>query len=415
MASLMTIPPELREQIYALILHPDANRHYHEDEYTSYSYQDAVQLFLVNRQIYHESRKIFQELNTFVRVETPWPEAQFHVAREGHVPLIAPGGRAARFEGHSMTVGIDAPEVPVSQEAAIDQAYANEEIQMEPGDEQPFLILLEDLDKFCTMWFYSSLSHEALNPQLRLDLTLRDPRPHQEKHLQKSLQRRLLLPFAQVKNLRSMVVTGDPKPDASVEAELRELQKEPHKRPEQCLREAIQFKAEGNAQLTAGHPREALEIYHQAWLAMHVVIKGRRRHIHADHFFAREMREEPFTGKNGQSERLILRVQLVANTCLAYIKLEQWEDCAFWGMRSIGMIREAMGADDRYDIPPEDEAVLGFPAANQMGKIYYRTALAKKAMEDKTSARKLLRVAAIYLPRDENVKQELAACALRLG
>ncbi|KAI7374622.1 hypothetical protein KC336_g20174, partial [Hortaea werneckii] len=112
MASLMTIPPELREQIYALILHPDANRHYHEDEYTSYSYQDAVQLFLVNRQVYHESRKIFQELNIFVRVETPWPEAQFHVAREGHVPLIAPGGRAARFEGHSMTVSIDAPEVP---------------------------------------------------------------------------------------------------------------------------------------------------------------------------------------------------------------------------------------------------------------------------------------------------------------
>ncbi|KAI7278156.1 hypothetical protein KC345_g6114 [Hortaea werneckii] len=398
MASLMTIPPELREQIYALILHPGANRQYHEDEYTSYSYQDAVQLFLVNRQVYHESRKIFQELNTFIRVETPWPEAQFHVAREGHVPLIAPGGRAARFEGHSMTVSIDAPEVP-----------------MEAGDEQRFLILLEDLDKFCTMWFYSSLSHEALNPQLRLDLALRDPRPHEEKHLQKSLQRRLLLPFAQVKNLRSMVVTGDPKPDASVEAELRELQKEPHKRPEQCLREAIQYKAEGNAQLTAGHPQEALEIYRQAWLAMHVVIKGRRRHIHADHYFGREMREEPFTGKNGQSERLILRVQLVANTCLAYIKLEQWAECAFWGMRSIGMIREAMGADDRYDIPPEDEAVLGFPAANQMGKIHYRTALAKKAMEDKTGARKLLRVAAIYLPRDESVKQELAACALRLG
>ncbi|KAI7338101.1 hypothetical protein KC315_g1923 [Hortaea werneckii] len=398
MATLMTIPPELREQIYALILHPDANRHYHEDEYTSYSYQDAVQLFLVNRQVYHESRKIFQELNTFVRVETPWPEAQFHVAREGHVPLIAPGGRAARFEGHSMTVNIDAPERP-----------------MESDDRQRFLILLEDLDKFCTMWFYSSLSFEALNPQLRLDITLRDPRPHREKHLPKALQRRLLLPFAQVKSLGTMIVTGDPKPDASVEAELRELQKEPHKRPEQCLREAIQFKAEGNTKLTAGHPKEALEIYRQAWLAMHVVIKGRRRHIHADHYFGREMREEPFTGKNGQSERLILRVQLVANTCLAYIKLEQWEECAFWGMRSIGMIREAMGADDRYDIPPEDEAVLGFPAANQMGKIYYRTALAKKAMDDKTSARKLLRVAAIYLPRDENVKQELAACALRLG
>ena len=74
-----------------------------------------------------------------------------------------------------------------------------------------------------------------------------------------------------------------------------------------------------------------------------------------------------------------------------------------------------MGADDRHNIQPEDEAVLGFPAATEMGKIYYRTALAKKALDEKMEARKLLRVAAIYLPRDEMVKTELAACALRLG
>lgn len=288
---------------------------------------------------------------------------------------------------------------------------------MEPGEEQRFTVLLEDLEKFCQMWFYSSLSHQGLNPQLRLTLALRDPRTpdYEEPRIQKSLQRRLLLPFSMIKTLRSVIVSGTPKPLASVETELRDLQAIPHRTPEACLRDAMKLKVEGNAELVNGHPREALELYRQAWLAMHVVIKGRKRHIHADAYFGREMREEPFRGKNGQSERLVLRVQLVANTCLAYLKLENYVEAEFWGLRSINMLREALGADERYDIPPEDEAVLGFPAANEMGKIYYRTALAKKALDDKASARKLLRVAAIYLPRDESVKKELTACALQIG
>ena len=122
--------------------------------------------------------------------------------------------------------------------------------------------------------------------------------------------------------------------------------------------------------------------------------------------------KEPFKGKNGQAERLVLRVQLVANTTLTYLKLQDWEEAKFWGMRSIRMLREAMGADERHEIPAEDEAVLGFPAADQMGKIYYRTALAYKELGDKSQARKLLRVASVYLPRDESVRKELAACAL---
>lgn len=396
----LSIPPEIREQIYALILHPAANRQYLEDEYTSYSYREAIVLFKLNRQIYLEARKIFRDLNTFIRVETPWAEAQHHVALEGHVPLIAAGEKASKFDGHRMSVRIDAPEVP-----------------MMAGDEQMFLILLEDMEKFTRMWFYSNLNHPGLNPQLRLTLRLRDPfTPEwEEKRILKTLQRRLILPFAMVKDLRSAEVTGNPKPFPSIESELRELQAVPNASPEQCLRDAVKCKLEGNAELVNGNPHKALEFYNAAWLAMHVVIKGRKRHIHADAYFGRELREEPFIGKNGQSERLILRVQLVANTCQAYLKLQEYEECVFWGMRSINMVRDAMGADERSDISPEDEAVLGFPAANEMGKIYYRTALAKKAMDEKRDARKLLAVASIYLPRDENVRKEMAACALRLG
>ncbi|KAK4546627.1 hypothetical protein LTR36_001844 [Oleoguttula mirabilis] len=395
------IPPEIREQIYGYILHPDANRLYNTKDCTDYySYKNALVLFRLNRQIYVEARKVFRDLNTFILVETPWPEAQNHVAQEGHVPLIAKGERASRFSGHRMTVSIDAQEQPMLN-----------------GDENRFLLLLPDLEKFTTMWFYSNLSHPGLNPQLRLDLSLRDPftPDWEEKRMQKALQRQLLLPFGMIKNIRSVTVTGDPKPLPSVEAELREVQAIPLKTPEQCLRETIQLKLDGNSALGKGNFRQALELYDKAWLAMHVVIIGRMRHIHGDAFFGRELREEPFIGKNGQQERLILRVQLVANTCQVYLKLEDYEQCAFWGMRSISMLRLAMGVDEGRDIPAEDEAVLGFPAANEMGKIYYRTAVAKKALDDKAEARKLLRVAVIYLPRDEGVKREVAACALRLG
>lgn len=72
------------------------------------------------------------------------------------------------------------------------------------------------------------------------------------------------------------------------------------------------------------------------------------------------------------------------------------------------------GANDT-PIPPEDEALLGFPSAPQVGKIYYRTALAFDALGDRSEARRLLRVAQVYLPHDQTVKKSLASLALKLG
>ena len=397
---LLTLPPEIREHIYRLILHPDANRLFIPDEYTAYNYRNALVLFKLNHQIYFEARKVFCDLNVFVKIETPWPEAQEHVAIEGHVPILMKRERAARFMGHSLSVLIDAPQSP-----------------MQDSDTEHFVILLDDLEKFAKTWFYADLSHPGLNRYLRLTLQLRDPYTPdwEEKRMPKWLQRQLLLPFGMVKALRELVVKGDPKPYASIEAELRAEQAIPPESAEYCLREATRLKLEGNNELNAGNFQSALRLYTAAWEAMHVIVKGRQRHIHADAFFGRELCEDPFKGKNGQAERLVLRVQLVANTCQAYLKLQDWEECRFWGMRSINMLREAMGADERHEIPAEDEAVLGFPAADQMGKIYYRTALAYKELGDRDQARKLLRVASVYLARDKNVEAELAACSLRIG
>lgn len=80
------------------------------------------------------------------------------------------------------------------------------------------------------------------------------------------------------------------------------------------------------------------------------------------------------------------------------------------------MLRQAIGLlPDQEASRAQDEAVLDFVAANEMGKIYYRTALASKALDEMSSARKLLKVAQVYLPHDKNIANEIGACALRLG
>lgn len=85
-------------------------------------------------------------------------------------------------------------------------------------------------------------------------------------------------------------------------------------------------------------------------------------------------------------------------------------------MRTIDMIRQAIGLPEDYEASrPEDEAVMNFVGADDMGKIYFRTAMAWKALDDRAEARKLLKVAHIYLPRDRRVQEELAACAFRIG
>ncbi len=398
--NILALPAEVREEIYRILLHPSANRVFGADEYNDYNYHDSLVLFRLNQKIYYEARRVFRDLNVFVRIETPWPEAQDHVAREGHAPILMRGQDAANFTGYSLSAAIGSPEIP-----------------MQYADPQCFVLLLDDLDKFTQTWFYAHLSNPGLNSHLTLTLHLRDPyrADWEEKHMSKRLQRQLLLPFGMVKGLRDVTISGDPNPFPSVESELRAEQAVPVSSPEHCLSETVRLKGEGNAELIAGNYQSALRIYMQAWEAMHIVVRGRQRHIHAEAFFARELEQDPWEGKNGQTERLALRVQLVANTCLAYLKLEEWDEVCFWGMRTITMVRQAViGPMDR-DVPPDVEAVLTFPSAVQIGKIYYRTAVALKKLADKSQAAKLLRVASIYLPWDENIKKELGECSLRIG
>lgn len=399
---LLTLPPEIREHIYRLILDPEANRTHNPDDYTTYSYADALVLFKINRQIHCEAHKVFYDLNAFVRIETPWPQSKEHVMAEGHVPIIIQNPLAKRFQNHRLAVEIDAPQY-----------------ELLDTETECFVIHVDDLAKFTKSWFYADLSHPTLNPNLRLSLHLRDPFTTSAKdaHVPLHLQRKLLLPWSNVRNLGQMSLTGTPQPDAKISTELKTQQATKQPSPEHCLRESTRLKCEGNASLQAGKYTAALALYKQAWEAIHITIHGRARHVHGDAFFAVRLREAPYEGKLGQAERLILRVQLVANTCLALLKMEEYDECIFWGMRTINTLRDGMGLEPDMDVGPQEEAVPGFPAASEMGKVYWRTALAWKAKEEKSEARKLARVAMVYLPSagDQRALEQLMRdCMLRI-
>ncbi|KAI0905281.1 hypothetical protein F4824DRAFT_474847 [Ustulina deusta] len=396
---LLSLPPEIRDQIYTVVLHPSNNRTFQPDGYTDYDYRDALVLLRLSREIGHEAREVFRALNVFVRIETPWSEAEQHVNLVGHVPILMRGTRASRFRGHSLQVTIETP-------AAGEPEHGTHH----------FVLLADDLAAFTRAWFYWNLSHPGLNQWLSLKLGLRDPHAADwdERHVRRETQRRLFLPFGDIKGLHGFSVTGDPKPHPKVVAEMRALQALEPQSPEQCLAEGIRLKNEGNALLQKGEFAAALEVYNRAWEAIHIVVRGQQRHVHAEAFFARDLVDEPFAGKNGQLERMALRLQLVANTCLAYMKLGDWHELKFWGMRTIHLMRQATGANERH-IPPEDEALLSFPSATQVGKIYYRTARAFEELGDRDEARRLVRVAQVYLPRDKTVRETLASLAIRIG
>lgn len=305
---------------------------------------------------------------------------------------------AERFENYHLSVEIDAPQIP-----------------RRDSDNRAFLVLLDDLPLFCKMWFYSDLNYAGdLNRYLRLTLTVRDPfaAPHADTALPKALQRRFLEPFGCVKGLRELRIEGAH--HGALERALRAAQAEPYAAPQTCLAEAAALKEAGNEALAKRDPRRAIALYVASFEKIHIVCVGRRRAIWADAFFETSFTDGPYKDQHGQVVRLNLRVTLVANVVQAYLDLGEHAEAEFWGMRTIRLMREATGMTMEEAGGDPEEAVLNFAGAPQMGLIYYRTAIAQKALGKRTDAWKLLKVAAQYLPHDVAIAQELIALAPRL-
>jgi len=381
----LDFPPEIREQVYHEVLCNAYSCHDTGLGDGSSHYDFQLNILSTNRQIHREAKKVFQD-NVFIKITTPWPEALGHISSEGKVPIVAAGHNAAKFTDFHLWVYIDAPPAMVEHER-----YS-------------MLICLEDIDTFTQTWRYSNLNHPGLNTHLRLKLTLQDPHVPDRK-IPKPLQSRLLLPFGDVKDLQSFTVQGQ-KVLPSIKEALNKAQARSEPSLEECLECATRLKDEGNRALQAGDFGEALRQYNNAFAAIHIRINGRQRHIHADGYYIREV----------DYIRMVLRIKLVANTVLAYLKLENWTEALFWGKRSIVLFRQGITGSLSQDIEDEmtpywaaEAFMMNIPAKAEMGKIFFRTALASRALGKTADVKTLIKAAAIYLPHDEVVQAEKRA------
>ena len=375
------LPPELREQIYREILSSANSKIILDEGYARYHFDLAI--LSVSRQIYIEAQKVFRE-NLFVKIMTPWPEATRHISAEGKVPILATEDKAKDFNEHQLLVKIDAS----------------------MGEGHSMLICGDDLESFTQMWQYSDMNNQGLNSHLFLQVMLQDPHDPDRK-LPKRMQNQLLLPFRLVKGLNYFAVQG-PKVLQSVKDALAELQAVPNPTPEECLEKCTSLKDAGNVSLQAGSYHHALQQYIDAFAAIYIMVSGRTRTVHADGYFMKVLESGIYKDQHGQTARVALRVRLVANIVLVYLKLKEWEEAYFWGRRTIVILWQHFRPEHGYDNENWiGDIIPGYTASPEIGKIFFRTAQAAKEMGKTGEFEKLVRHAAQYLPRDETVQKEL--------
>ena len=276
------------------------------------------------------------------------------------------------------------------------------------------LMCVEDLEVFTARWHINNLDNAELNSHLSLRLTVQDPYDYDRK-LPKPLQQRLLLPFGVIKNLSEFSIQGS-KVLPSVKEALEKAQAIPDPTREECLVSATTLKEAGIKAIEAGDYRRALQTFFDAFAAIHIQIEGRKRTIHAENFYIEEIQTGMYKGQRGDYVRMVLRVSLVANVILAYLKLGEWAEAHFWGKRSIVIFRQSVTGDttEEFDLEGTPSWITGtanmhVPAKADMGYIFYRTALASRAMGKEADVKTLVKGAALYLPNDPVVQADCKA------
>ena len=397
--SFLHYPPEIREQIYSDILSTVSSKVESDDPEEPAHYEYQLAILRTCRQIHREAKKVFQD-NVFIKITTPWPDAIDHIRSEGKVPSVTTGDKADIFRDFHLWVFIDAPRTP--------SPHHHGTCSM--------VISLEDLQSFNEFWHFSNLNHHGLNQHLRLQLTIQDPHVPDRK-IPKALQTRLLLPFGMIKELDAFEVHGS-KLLPSVDEALKKERAIPDPTPEQCLEKGVSLKDAGNALLKIGLYHQALEKYIDAFGAIHIYVSGRVRHVHCEGFYIRPLVSGIYKGQRGDYARMILRTQLVANIVLAFLKLEDFAEAYFWGKRSIVLFRQSVTGEQSDEIGDDDQdwlywlsriQLIRFAAQDAMGKMFYRTALASRALGKVSEVKVLMKAAAVYLPGDEKVLEEIKA------
>ena len=383
----LNLPAEIREEIYRECVRLPKVR----DNNGFAHYEPDLAIFRVNRLIHKEARKIFQEENIFIKITTPWPEATNYICNEGKVPISVTGQRAIDFGSIHLRISIDCPE------------FAME------AQRHSMIILIADLPAFTQLWNFSDLHHRGFNNHFKLHLDLLDPHVLDRK-ITKSLQQSLLMPFGKIKGLQEFTLNGVVLP--SVREALEGEMKVPNLTPEECLDKASDLKDTGNEFIKAKKYQEALQSYFDAFKAMHILVNGRLRTVHADGYYAQELQSGKFANRRADHVRMLLRVKLVANIVLTYLNLKEYEEAHFWGKRTIILFQSSVSDEQYAGYPSETDWIgspilLNFGAAPEMGRIYYRTAQAAKQLRKSNEVERLLRSAAAFLPTDKEIRKQL--------
>ncbi|KAJ4314108.1 NADH dehydrogenase [ubiquinone] 1 alpha subcomplex assembly factor 3 [Neodidymelliopsis sp. IMI 364377] len=258
-----------------------------------------------------------------------------------------------------------------------------------------------------------------LNDRLSTAFILRDPdmddvESDVSKEIPLALQRRLLLPFSQVKGLYSLSVSGFHK---SIERELRTAMAIPAPTLSQSCESATKLLQEGDLALARADATEALRAYHAAFHAIHILIKGRTRRVLADTFFHANITTGIYAGQTGMTVRVILRLRLVARIISTYLAQRNWAEAAYWGMRSVRIMSEAMDTefeDFLADLVGGDDVALVYIRAGiallkmRAEAERFRDELAQYEGEDMADTTRLFSVSLKHLKRGTGaVKREL--------
>ena len=374
---LLDLPGELRNRVYSELLSSQCVKQHLGHGFASYTFCFA--LLRANRQIYFEARKIFRQ-NVFVRVTTPWREAEEHVATEGRVPMLVKGAKADSFTAWHLTAVLGSPHYVYP--------FGNPSCS--------WIMCREDLDIFCKLWFRSNLGNPGLNQHITLDLTIQDPY-QADSHPSKALQQSLMMPFGIVKGLDSLVVRGFKR--ESVEKDLRAAMATPDPTPAECIENAVKHKDIGNVELHASNYKLAVSKYQEAFDSLYLDpdTHGERVAAQMSNFFNHKLESGTYKGQNADDVRNILSVQLTANTILAYLKLQDWSMAYLWGNRAINRLWTVQ-LDLLGNIPP---------AGADRAKLYYRTALALKGLGRLEEAYSMLVAASELTPNDPVIAKEI--------
>ncbi|CAD6589932.1 MAG: hypothetical protein ASARMPREDX12_004079 [Alectoria sarmentosa] len=385
-ANFLSLPLELRNEIYRHLLSTRRTRNDLGLGRARYSLQTAI--LATSQRIYAEASKVLQE-NRFINITTLWTTFKQDVLVQGKFPIIAERKGKVPYRDFHRLVVLDF------------MGDANETVFYN------YLTCQDDLPQLCKLLFYASCQGPNFSSMLHVTLMLINPDVRAKTGVPKALQESFMMPFAILKGLHGLTIKGDR--NKEVETALRKAMSVPNPTAAEYLESAAALKDAGNAAFKAGDYARSIRIYIQAYEAMHFIVDGQRFAIMLDGYFASNtLTGGRFDGQRGDLVRHHLGSQLNWNIQQAHLKLEQWPQAYLWGERAISDLEYANVQQSVLDGTPN--LVTGAEQA----KVYWRMAVASKALDRKQVWARSLMKASMFAPQDRAIRRELDALEKRL-